>query len=117
MSYDISKGIYLSRRKAKMNKKEFAKLLGISPETLTAYENGKSQPHIETIIKISNMIDCSIDEVMLLNYYITLNSTMFEDEDITFNSIRQSTKNKSRAFSKYIKECMKKTYANEINFN
>ena len=114
MSYDIAKGIYMCRKKLKKNKKDFAKMIGVSPDTLSAYENGKSLPSIETIIKISEVVGTSVDEVMLLNDYVIINSSMFDDEDYSILTFRERNNNKSKEFSEFIDKCMKNTYFKEL---
>lgn len=114
MSYDIAKGIYMCRKKLKKNKKDFAKLIGVSPETLSSYENGKSLPSIETIIKISEVVGTSVDEVMLLNYYVVINSSLFEGDDFSVSYFREKNAEKSKEFSEFLEECMKKISDKEL---
>jgi transcriptional regulator with XRE-family HTH domain len=73
-------------------------MIGVSPDTLSAYENGKSLPSIETIIKISEVVGTSVDEVMLLNYYVIINSSMFDDEDYSILTFRERNNNKSKEY-------------------
>ena len=114
MSYDIAKGIYMCRKKLNKNKKDFAKMIGVSPEALSAYESGKSIPSVETIIKISEVVDSSIDEVMLLNYYVVIDASIFDGEEISLSTFREKYNNKSKEFTEYIRGCMEKTYFKEL---
>ncbi len=41
-----------------------AKYLGVSRQTYINYENGNSEPSFESLIKISNILDASIDELL-----------------------------------------------------
>ena len=44
-----------------MNQREFAKLLGISQPSLSAYESGRNKPTIDSVINISDKCNVSID--------------------------------------------------------
>ncbi len=49
------------RNAQKINQKDFSKKLGISRSTLSAWETGRYQPDLESLIKISKMLNTSID--------------------------------------------------------
>lgn len=44
--------------------KELAVALGIAPNTLSQYENGKREPDLETIKKMSDILNVSIDSLL-----------------------------------------------------
>ena len=44
-----------------MNQREFAKLLGIAQQKISAYETGRSKPTIAAAINISEKFDVSLD--------------------------------------------------------
>ena len=44
-----------------MNQREFAKLLGISQPSLSAYESGRNKPTIDSVINISDKCNVSTD--------------------------------------------------------
>ena len=44
-----------------MNQREFAKLLGISQPSLSAYESGRNKPTIDSVINITDKCNVSID--------------------------------------------------------
>lgn len=58
------------REKANISKSEFSRLIGVSPAYVTKLENGsKSNPSLEILIKISNVLDITLDE---LSYYVDI---------------------------------------------
>lgn len=69
------------RKKQKLSMKELGDILGLSESTISLYENGKREPDINTIIKISSYFHISIDE--LLGHSINLNNVLDEHDRIT----------------------------------
>lgn len=52
-------------RKAKgIKQKELAKELQISQSAISDYENGKLEPSIENLIKMANLLDCTVDKLI-----------------------------------------------------
>ncbi len=52
-------------RKSKgIKQKEIAKELNISQSAISDYENGKLEPSIESLIKMANFLDCSVDKLV-----------------------------------------------------
>ena len=61
------------RTKRKWSKVQAAKEIGITPGAYGNYEYGNREPNIETIVKISEVFDVSIDYLIL-----GVNDTDFE---------------------------------------
>jgi hypothetical protein len=51
---------------------------------------------------------------MLLNYYVIITSNLSEYEEISIQYFNEHNKKKSKEFSKFINDCMDKTYAKKI---
>ena len=49
------------RKENKMSQEEFAELFNVSRQTVSAWENSKSYPDIETLIRISEKFNISLD--------------------------------------------------------
>lgn len=49
------------REKQKIKQKELAAAIGIAPNTLSQYENGKREPDIETVKGIAAALNVSVD--------------------------------------------------------
>jgi putative transcriptional regulator len=58
------------RKSKKLNQEAMAKLLNVSRQTYIHYESGKFEPSYSTLIKISKILNASIDE-LLDNPYAT----------------------------------------------
>ena len=44
--------------------KELAARLGLSPKTIWAYEEGRSEPNITNLIKMADILGCTVDELV-----------------------------------------------------
>lgn len=49
------------RLESGLTQKQLAQRLGISQATITCYENGLREPHIESLIAYADLFDCSVD--------------------------------------------------------
>ncbi len=64
-----------------LSQKSFAELFDLKRATLGAYEEGRSEPKIETIIKIANYFSISIDSMLTSD--LTVNELLRFKEDLT----------------------------------
>ncbi len=62
----IGERIRKFRKAGNYSQEQFAKALGISTATLSAYETGKTQPSMNVIIKIALMFNTSTDHILNL---------------------------------------------------
>lgn len=53
---------YLTSKK--MLQKDFASLIGVQPNTLSQWVNGKRQPDSDTLILLAKTFDISVDELL-----------------------------------------------------
>ena len=53
------------RKSEKLNQEEFGKKVGISKNAVWNYENGKREPSLEILTKISNAFDMSLLEILV----------------------------------------------------
>lgn len=60
-SISLGKKIVKIRKDNKMSQEDFAELFNVTRQTISNWENSKSYPDIETIIKISDKFDISLD--------------------------------------------------------
>ena len=56
--------IKLLRERMNLSQKDLSERLGISNRTLQRYESGESEPTISVLIKLSQLYDVSIDEIV-----------------------------------------------------
>lgn len=52
------------RKRKKIKAKELAKAINVSESAISLYENGKREPDSQTLLKIANFINVSIDELL-----------------------------------------------------
>ena len=67
-----------ARKALKKTQQEMADYLGISRQAYSNYETGKREPDYETLLKLGEYLDCSID------YLLGKRSDPLEDADIAF---------------------------------
>lgn len=60
----LGEKIKLYRESKKMTQVEIAELLGVKPATVSKYESGALEPNIESLKKLSEIFDISIDELL-----------------------------------------------------
>ena len=65
MTQEIAKRLSAARKHCKYSQEEAATLLGISRQTLSKWENGDGMPDSETLMKIADVYDISLDVLML----------------------------------------------------
>ncbi|PQJ23029.1 helix-turn-helix domain-containing protein [Tenacibaculum sp. SG-28] len=67
-----------------LSQQAFAELFDLKRATLGAYEEGRSEPKIDTIIKIANYFSTSIDD--LLTSELTVNALLQFKDDLTLHA-------------------------------
>ncbi len=67
-----------------VSQQAFAELFDLKRATLGAYEEGRSEPKIETIIKIANYFSISIDDLLVAE--LTVNSLLKFKGDLTLQA-------------------------------
>ncbi|MHC9416817.1 helix-turn-helix domain-containing protein, partial [Clostridium perfringens] len=73
------------RKDNKISQEDFAKQLEIARSTLSYYERAKSEPPIYTLVKMSEVMNCSIDELLGTTKAIT-NS---DKEKFSYNELTE----------------------------
>lgn len=63
LSVTIGKNIRRLRKQCGLKQTELAKLLYCSNTGISAWENGVNQPNAYSLMKMSEVFDCSIDEI------------------------------------------------------
>lgn len=61
---NIAMTILKIRKDKKMTQEEFSKLFNVTRQTVSNWENEKSYPDLQTLIKISDMFEISLDTLM-----------------------------------------------------
>ncbi|MCX0355915.1 helix-turn-helix domain-containing protein [Clostridium perfringens] len=71
------------RKDNNISQEDFAKTLEIARSTLSYYERAKSEPPIYTLLKMSEIMNCSIDELL----GVTNSTKKLKVENISFNDL------------------------------
>jgi len=57
----------VARIRKRINQKELAEKLGVTPQAISDMERGKYNPSYETMKKISEILETSVDELFFSN--------------------------------------------------
>lgn len=60
----ISRAIKRLRNNAGLTQVELAERIGISQGSLSAYESGKDIPSVNTLIRMADVFNCTLDELV-----------------------------------------------------
>ena len=52
------------RNKKEMTQQELAEMIGITSESISRYENGLRMPDMDTIVRLANYFEISVDELL-----------------------------------------------------
>ena len=82
----VGERMALCRKKAGLSQTDVCSIIGIAPQTYSGYENGKHEPSIETIIRLSDLYGVTLEFLLGKNkndeeFYQLLE----ENENITEN--------------------------------
>ncbi len=66
---NITLNILLYRRRAGLTQAQLAARLGVTPNTIANYENGKTTPPMETVIRIAHILNISTDQLFDTNIH------------------------------------------------
>jgi len=107
---DWTNSIKFLRKEKKLSRDDLANKLGISYSTIAKYESGTREPDFETLEKISNIFEVSIDYLLgqetnysELEHYKNKISTEFPDIDLMFKDLESLTAEDMKEVYEYIK--------------
>ena len=86
---EISKCIKDARQNNNISQESLAEQLGVSRQTISSWENGKSYPDLVSIIKMSDIFNISLDKMLkedkkLVNYMQEKMDTVKSNKSIVF---------------------------------
>ena len=58
------KNLIKLRKEAKMTQTQLAEKVGVNSNTISQYELGKREPNLEILKKITQVLDCSFDDLV-----------------------------------------------------
>lgn len=83
-NYKIGNMIALLRKEKGLTGEKFAELLGVSPQAISKWENGKCLPETSLLPLISEILGTSIDSLLIPRKLIILNA-VYSDGEKHFN--------------------------------
>ena len=63
----FSENLKLLRKSNKIDQKDLAKALSVSPKTVSHWETGYTEPSISQLILLANFFDVTVDELICRN--------------------------------------------------
>lgn len=61
----FKENLLLLRTKAKLTQKDLAQKVGVTVNNIGHWEKGRTEPNIETLLKICSIFDITIEELLL----------------------------------------------------
>ena len=83
MGNSFHENMKIARKKKKMSQKDVAEIVGVAKSTFSLYESGNREPNIETIRKISRVLEISPNELFRTEEDPSLIAAHFEGEGFT----------------------------------
>lgn len=69
----VGQKMLLCRKKAGLSQTDVCSIIGIAPQTYSGYENGKHEPTIETLIRLSFLYGVTLDFLLgKTNSYVSI---------------------------------------------
>ncbi|KAF9660171.1 helix-turn-helix transcriptional regulator [Tenacibaculum sp. ZH5_bin.1] len=116
----FGKNIKKIRSVKRLSQQAFAELFNLKRATLGAYEEGRSEPKIDTIIKIANYFSIPIDN--LLTSELTVNNLLQFKEDLTLETEKLSKETftiipciTEKTITEYIKHHNKTSFIDDLS--
>lgn len=103
MNNNFSKNLKFLREKQELQQKELAEDLNIDKTTVSAWERGINFPEVETLIKISDYFNVSIDSLLgLSNTRINIDNFTDEEREM-LKGIRELDRDEKNKLKGYLK--------------
>jgi transcriptional regulator with XRE-family HTH domain len=98
MGDNFNENLKLAREKKNMTQKEVADGIGVAKSTYSLYESGNREPNVQTIKKISDVLNVSADELLGLNSENTTIAAHFDGNEYTAEELEDI-----RAYAEFVK--------------
>ena len=94
----FGKRLRILRENADINQEKLGKILGLSTSTIGMYEQGRRQPDNDTLIKVAEYFDVSID-YLLGNTDVKKYENPYDDEleQVLFSKAKELTDDEKKA--------------------
>ena len=81
--------LYKLRKEKNLTQEQIAKKINTAPNTYANYEKGKTEPNIETLIKLADYFHVSVDELIGHNYQNTIDKGLLNDLELNIIDVMQ----------------------------
>lgn len=87
MLHSFNENVKKLRTARGLNQVEFAKLLGVSKQCVSNWENDNIMPSIEMLVKIADLFNVTVDYVLGRNDRIFIDVSELSDEQVSHISL------------------------------
>lgn len=107
------KNLKTLRHQHNLSQQKLADILHISQQSVYKYENNITSPDLETLIKMADFFDTSVDYIIgnteVSHKIESLTDTMLNDDELSFiNKYRQLTASQKELLQRLVSEFLKK---------
>ena len=99
MGENFNENLRYAREQKGLSQKDVAEKIGVAKSTYSLYESGNREPNVQTIKKISDVLDVSADDLLGINSEPTTIAAHFDGDEYTEEQL-----NRIREFAKFIKQ-------------
>lgn len=119
---NFPQNLKMLRKQYSMSMDELGNHINVSKQTISKYEKGLIEPNFHTLVSISTVFDCSLDNLIFGNVEKNTDSSTMNLIDIKdlinkeFNSLQKELyKNFKQKFYEYLKQELYDNFTLEIN--
>ena len=94
------------REKRGLSQRELALKINCFPQALSRYESGLNEPNVDTLIKLSNALHVSIDELVGQKTDIINLETIDEDQSLIIKIVLRMNKEQLTYTKKFVQSMM-----------
>lgn len=114
MTMKFNETLRILRRKKKLSQKDLGNKLGLAESTIGMYEQGKRQPDYETLLKIADYFEVTVDYLLGNKNSTLTNDPISDDPDLQIafkeaSDFSEEARKQTIDFINYIKEKEKKS--------
>ena len=99
MGENFNENLRYAREQKGLSQKDVAEKIGVAKSTYSLYESGNREPNVQTIKKISDVLNVSADDLLGINPEPTTIAAHFDGDEYTEEQL-----SRIRAFAKFIKQ-------------
>lgn len=83
----MKNNLKILRRQKNLTQEQLASKIGIPQPTYRTYENGRYEPSIKTLVKLSQILECSVDDILIID-----KKDLIEQQDKLFELLKELQK-------------------------